>query len=595
MKKRLMVLLLTFVMALSLIPGVAVASTSEFAIENGVLTKYSGNGGRVVIPEGVTKIDDYAFYECARITEVTIPNSVECIGKYAFYGCVNIAEIAIPASVESIGSCAFEETAWLSAQGEFVIVNGNLLRYQGGNTRVTIPDSVTTICGSAFAGCGVTSVIIPATVTEIGDYAFSDCANLSSVVIPKSVTRIGCDVFEGTRWLDEQWADVFVIINGILLKYMGEYADHAPATITIPSAVTSIAGGAFRYCDTLKNVTIPDTVTEIGDYAFAYCCGLTSAEIPGSVKIIGENAFYWCENMSDVTIGDGVKTIGARSFSGCPLTSLEIPDSVEVIGECAFGYCEKLTSLNFGEGVTELGNQAFYNCTRLTAVTFPVSLEKIGGQAFEFCDNLIEITIPATVTSIGSKAFHMCDNLQDVYYGGSEEEWNKADPMGRSWLTEGVTIHYAKAMASEESTTYTANPTNDALSVDGVSQTPMAYKINGANFFQLRDVAMLLKGTKAQFCVDYDNVKRAVSIQTGKAYVAIGTELQGTASGSAEAIVGNDAIYINDIFVQIEVYKINGANYFKIRDLGALLGFNVGWTSERGMFIESDKAYNPND
>ncbi|MBP3319460.1 MAG: hypothetical protein J6K94_05565, partial [Ruminiclostridium sp.] len=140
-----------------------------------------------------------------------------------------------------------------------------------------------------------------------------------------------------------------------------------------------------------------------------------------------------------------------------------------------------------------------------------------------------------------------------------------------------------------------ADPTNDALKVDGVSKVPTAYKIGGANYFLLRDVAMLLNGTKGQFSVDFDPQKQAVIIVTGQPYKPLGTELAGAAQSSTEAIVGNNDVYINGEKVDLAVYKIGGANYFKIRDLGENLGFNVGWTLEQGMFIESDKPYDPNN
>ena len=78
-----------------------------FVIENGVLTKYTGDGGDVTIPDGVTSIGDNAFYGCSGLTSITIPDSMTSIGEYAFGNCSNLTSITIPTNVTSIGDDAF--------------------------------------------------------------------------------------------------------------------------------------------------------------------------------------------------------------------------------------------------------------------------------------------------------------------------------------------------------------------------------------------------------------------------------------------------------------------------------------------------------
>ncbi len=75
------------------------SNASDFVIEN-VLTKYTGPGGDVVIPDGVTEIGKDAFSGCTGLTSVTIPDSVTAIGKSAFSGCEKLT-LRAPA-----GSCA---------------------------------------------------------------------------------------------------------------------------------------------------------------------------------------------------------------------------------------------------------------------------------------------------------------------------------------------------------------------------------------------------------------------------------------------------------------------------------------------------------
>lgn len=119
-----------------------------------------------------------------------------------------------------------------------------------------------------------------------------------------------------------------------------------------------------------------------------------------------------------------------------------------------------------------------------------------------------------------------------------------------------------------------AIPMNDKLTVDGKSVEPSAYKINGENYFKLRDMAMLLNGTEAQFSVGYDG---AVQVGTKQPYKPEGGELAGVPTANASALTSNDAVYIDGTQAQLTVYKIDGVNYFKLRDLGNALGFQVGY------------------
>ena len=80
---------------------------NEFEINGTTLTGYTGNGGTVVIPEGVTTIGDRAFSGCTGLTEVVIPDSVTTIGYYAFWFCRSLTNVIIPNSVTTIGDYAF--------------------------------------------------------------------------------------------------------------------------------------------------------------------------------------------------------------------------------------------------------------------------------------------------------------------------------------------------------------------------------------------------------------------------------------------------------------------------------------------------------
>jgi len=145
------------------------------------------------IPDSVTYIDDQAFDGCTGLTSVTIPNSVTGIGYYyyAFSGCTGLTRFTVEGgnlSYASVDGVLFNKS------------QTTLIQYPIGKvgTGYSIPDSVTSIGGEAFAGCtGLTSVTIPNSVTSIGYSAFSGCTGLTTVTIPNSVTYIVGATFYG--------------------------------------------------------------------------------------------------------------------------------------------------------------------------------------------------------------------------------------------------------------------------------------------------------------------------------------------------------------------------------------------------------------
>ena len=120
-----------------------------------------------------------------------------------------------------------------------------------------------------------------------------------------------------------------------------------------------------------------------------------------------------------------VTSIGNEVFFGCSeLTSIEIPSSVTSIGNFAFSGCSGLTGIEIPSSVTSIRDQAFSNCSGLTGIEIPSSVTSIGNYAFFDCSGLTSIEIPSSVTSIGDLAFWFCSGLKDVYYTGTQEQWN---------------------------------------------------------------------------------------------------------------------------------------------------------------------------
>ena len=336
MKKRMvrgLSLVIAVVLCFSLLPVTALAVDSDFEIVNGVLVKYHGTGGDVVIPRGVTSIGDNAFrnYYHYTLTSVTIPDGVTSIGDSAFSDCGQLTSVALPSGLISIGDSAFYNCYSLVS--------------------ITLPGSVKSIGEAAFRGCRFSSVTIPDGVTAIRDSAFYHCIYLASVTIPNSVKSIGAGAFYNC------------------LSLTG---------ITLPNGITSLGDEAFA-ASGLTSIKIPDSVTSFGRGVFR-SSKLASVTIPKNVTSISQELFAGTA-LTSITIPDSVTSIGASAFSGTALTSVIVPDSVTSIGGGAFSGCMSLASVTIPASVTTIGYRAFlYNAQPATNSFAPLPNLTIYGK-----------------------------------------------------------------------------------------------------------------------------------------------------------------------------------------------------------------------
>lgn len=117
---------------------------------------------------------------------------------------------------------------------------------------------------------------------------------------------------------------------------------------------------------------------------------------------------------------------------------------------------------------------------------------------------------------------------------------------------------------------------NAKVAVNGAAIAPQAYTIDGYTYFKLRDVANALVGTEAGFDVAWDKAARMTVLTTGAEYTAT-ANTDAAAAAKAVAKLSADAVKVNDAEVVLEAYNIGGYNYYKLRELGEALGFEVTW------------------
>ena len=440
---------------------------------------------------------------------VTIPAGVTSIGERAFMACQSLTSVTIPDSVTYIGSGAFQYC---------------------GLTSVTIPNSVTSIENSTFINCSsLSSVTIPNSVTSIGSSAFSGCSSLTSVTIPSSVTSIGYSAFSGCKSM---------------------------TSVTIPNSVTSIEGDAFHGCSSLTSVTIPNSVTSIGEYAFSGCESLTSVTIPGNVTSIGMHAFSSCTGLTSVTLPDSVTNVGNQVFQGCE--GLADAEGFVIVKGVLYDYCGDATNVTIPHGVTRISAGAFtdrYQDRGLTSVIIPDSVTSIAGSAFFGCQSLTSVTIPVSVTSIGSMAFWF-GPMRDVYYGGSEAQWEQIelDPIN---FTPETVIHYNSAAPSKpDGITVTVN----GKAVEWTDAEPFIND-NSRTMVPLRAVADAMGLT-----VDWDGKAREAVFSNGSKtlYFPIGSTTARTGDGGT-------------VKMDTAAVIMNSRTYAPIRYLAEYFGYEVGW------------------
>lgn len=301
-----------------------------------------------------------------------------------------------------------------------------------------------TDCTSSATSINIPSTIDGKSVTSIGNNAFYSCKNLVNITIPDSITSIGNNAFEYCASLK---------------------------SVLIPGSVKSIGNAAFNRCESLMNIEVIKNNSNyfsqdgvlfdknktkliqypIGNKRIAY-------DIPNGVKSFGDCAFDSCSTLKNITIPDSVTSIGWGVFSGSTsLTNIDVSENnlnyssyegvlfnknkTELI---KYPIGNERTSYNIPAGVINFGD-VFSDCKNLVNITIPNSVTNIGVGAFWQCVNLASITITNSVTSIGNYAFYDCKNLKDIYYYGTQSEWNNISVGSNNEYFINATIHFSSA------------------------------------------------------------------------------------------------------------------------------------------------------
>lgn len=310
--------------------------------------------------------------------------------------------------------------------------------------------------------------------------------------------------------------------SGTMYDYedgMQPWADVLPQIkmVNLDTGVTSIGANAFAGAD-LNHIIISDAVTEIGDHAIGYlrdettgnhtvdtdltiCSsgnntvaqsyaaenGLSFAEIMGTC---GDHVVWYVSDKTLYLVGygemdDRVMSVDGELVGGRLeiyltldpeywvsdqvdyqdiITKVVVTEGMTELGGNAFDSFSQLTEVELPDSLTKIDGYAFQNCTALTEITLPPALTEISYNLFQGCTNLTTIMIPKSVTSIRQLAFNGCTSLTDVYYGGTEQDWNQIDFHFDAHEISDLsllkaTLHFADEDIKETDTTSTETET----------------------------------------------------------------------------------------------------------------------------------------
>ncbi len=308
--------------------------------------------------------------------------------------------------------------------------------------------------------------------TEIGWDAYVTCSRCDystyaekAIVDHTFVDRIcsECSAIDYSKGLEFTIYDNYAWLMG-----MGDCTDtvlYVPPTTPDGFSVTHVNEQAFYENANITHVILPDSVTDIDAWAFYGCTNLANITLGDNITYIGVNAFYntayyndennWENDVlyngiyllnakttlwGDYTIKDGTKTVAHNAFERCGgLISITVPDSVETMVS-VFSQCNGLNTAILGNGLTYV-SWLFEYCTNLRSVTLGNNVTEIGYYAFKSCVSLQSLVLPATVTEIHETAFDGCVNLTDIYFMGTEEQWNAIEKTEYAIPTT-ATVHF---------------------------------------------------------------------------------------------------------------------------------------------------------
>ena len=286
-------------------------------------------------------------------------------------------------------------------------------------------DGTCTLIG--LGNCRDIHVVVPETSPEgdlvtkinISEYPdYFDMGDVISITIPDSVGSINTESIEHFRGLVEfivsENSVYFKVEDGILFSKDGTELVSYPAgrgdrVYYVPDSVKIIKSYAFNANQYIRTIVLPEGLETIEWCAFELCSFLESINIPASVNYIGIRAFVGCTRLYDLSFNEDNE---------------------------AFAYIDGGIYRREGSALV------VYNSYGRELAVLADGVEYIEEWAFIQNDSLTGVYIPKSLNSLNAGAFMFCSNLSDIYYEGSEDEWNEIPLSGEIDSLYSAIIHF---------------------------------------------------------------------------------------------------------------------------------------------------------